>query len=61
MRPMMSTAETDLFSDGRGWAQIRFVRDGQGTVGGFIMDIGRVNGLIMERLPEEGMFPRRHP
>jgi len=56
MRPMMSTAETDVFTDGRGWAQIRFVRDGEEAVSGFIMDIGRVNGLIMERLSDERRF-----
>jgi len=53
MRPMAPTSEPDLFTDGRGWAQIRFERDEQGAVTGFLMDIGRVNGLILERLPEE--------
>jgi hypothetical protein len=53
MRPMAPTAEAGLFSDGRGWAQIRFERDEDGVVTGFIMDIGRVNGLILERIPED--------
>jgi CubicO group peptidase (beta-lactamase class C family) len=52
MRPMASTSRADLFTDGRGWAQIHFARDERGAVDGFIMDIGRVRGLIMERLPE---------
>jgi CubicO group peptidase (beta-lactamase class C family) len=53
MRPMVPTAEAGLFSDGRGWAQIRSERDEDGVVTGFIMDIGRVNGLILERIPED--------
>ena len=56
MRAMAPTAESDLFTDGRGWAQIRFTRDEQGTANGFIMDIGRVSGLVMERLPEKHGF-----
>lgn len=53
MRPMFPTSKIDLFNDGRGWAQIRFDRDDQGTVTGFKMDIGRVNGLIMKKVFDE--------
>jgi CubicO group peptidase (beta-lactamase class C family) len=49
MRPMTPTSVSDQFTDGRGWAQIRFKRDADGSVTGFVMDIGRVNGLIMEK------------
>ena len=53
MRPMATTSVQDVFTDGRGWALVRFQRDPGGTVTGFTMDIGRVNGLIMERLADE--------
>lgn len=53
MRPMVSTSKVDHFTDGRGWAQIKFDRNNKGMVTGFTMDIGRVNGLILERLSKE--------
>ncbi len=59
MRPMMATSEADLFSGGRGWTQIRFQRDGSGFVTGFVMDIVRVSGLIMERVPDSELRYRR--
>lgn len=51
MRPMVPLA-IDMFGQGPGWAEIRFQRDEQGLITGFIMDIGRVSGLIFERLNE---------
>ena len=51
MRPMVPLA-TDMFGQGPGWAEIRFHRDEEGRVTGFIMDIGRVSGLIFQRVDE---------
>ena len=56
MRPMSPTSKADLFSDKRGWAQIRFERNAREAVNGFVMDIGRVNGLILKRLSEKEPF-----
>ena len=53
MRPMVSTSKVDQFTDGRGWAQIKFERNNNGIITVFTMDIGRVNGLIMKRLSIE--------
>ena len=50
MRPMLATSIMDQFNSGRAWAQINFIRNTEGNVTGFTMNIGRVNGLIMERI-----------
>ncbi|MCA0931739.1 beta-lactamase family protein [Lutimonas saemankumensis] len=50
MRPMLATSKSDQFNSSRAWAQINFIRNEKGVITGFTMNIGRVNGLIMERI-----------
>ena len=56
MRPMLPLAG-DVFGQGPGWAEIRFQRDPEGHITGFIMDIGRVSGLIFDRVDESRRPP----
>jgi hypothetical protein len=39
----------DVFGTRNGWARVTFTRDGDGRLTGYVMDIGRVDGLIFER------------
>lgn len=40
----------DVFGTRNGWARVTFTRDGAGRLTGYVMDIGRVDGLIFERI-----------
>jgi len=60
MRPMLPLAE-DLFGQGPGWAEVRFERDEERRVIGFIMNIGRVSGLIFERVDGQGSLRESEP
>lgn len=39
----------DVFGTRNGWARVSFTRNGDGQLTGYVMDIGRVDGLIFER------------
>jgi predicted esterase len=60
MRPMLPLAE-DLFGQGPGWAEVSFDRDEKRRVTGFIMNIGRVSGLVFERVDGGGSIREGEP
>jgi CubicO group peptidase (beta-lactamase class C family) len=39
----------DVFGTRNGWARVTFTRDANGQVTGYVMDIGRVDGLLFEK------------
>lgn len=41
--------ERDVFATRNGWARVTFTRDSDGRLSGYVMDIGRVDGLVFER------------
>lgn len=41
--------ERDVFATDNGWARVTFTRSADGQVTGYIMNIGRVDGLVFER------------